>query len=52
MSVKRTEGRGGKPGADDDMSRLTCLPTGVFTPTDIDHILRRDGGYWTIVFEV
>jgi len=41
MSVKRTEGRGGKRGADDDTGRSTRQPTGVFTPTDVDHMLRE-----------
>ena len=46
MSVKRSEGAGGKHATDADAGRstrlLACLhtPTGVFTPTDVDHMLR------------
>ena len=34
-------GGGGKPSADNDTRRLTHLPTGMFTPTNVDHMLRR-----------
>ena len=32
-------GGGGKRGANNDTGRSTRLPTGVFTPTEVDHML-------------
>ena len=54
MSMKRSEGAGGKPAADDDTGSSTCLL--LITACSRQHTsttrFAADGGYWTIVFEV